>query len=100
MIVVAGRGQRLRTTGVWVVSALITGGFWFIRNLIEAGNPLPWIKAGPLVGPDQLDIDIREPHTVAHYLFPPDTDGDPATPSSPASTRASATSGRSCSGWS
>lgn len=73
VIVVAGSGQRLRTTGVWVGSSLITGGFWFIRNLIDAGNPLPWIKAGPLVGPDQLDIDIRQPHTVAHYLFPPDT---------------------------
>ena len=56
-----------------MVSALVTGGFWFARNLIQAGNPLPWIKAGPLPGPDQLDIDIREPHTVAHYLLPPDT---------------------------
>ena len=45
-------------------SSLITGGFWFARNLVEAGNPLPWIKAGPLPGPDQVDIDIREPHTV------------------------------------
>jgi len=55
-----------------VASSLVTGGFWFARNLIHAGNPLPWIKAGPLPGPDQLDINIREPHTVAHYLLPPD----------------------------
>jgi len=48
-------------------------GFWFIRNLIEAGNPLPWIKAGPLTGPAQPDSDSRHPNTVAHYLFPPDT---------------------------
>jgi hypothetical protein len=65
-------GYRVRATLVWVLSALVTGGFWFARNLIHAGNPLPWIKAGPLPGPDQLDINIREPHTVAHYLLPPD----------------------------
>ncbi len=72
VIAVAGRGFRLRTTWIWVVSSLITGGFWFARNLVNAGNPLPWIKAGPLPGPDQADINIREPHTVAHYLLPPD----------------------------
>jgi hypothetical protein len=72
VIAVAGRGFRLRTTGIWVVSSLITGGFWLARNLVNAGNPLPWIEAGPLPGPDQADINIREPHTVAHYLLPPD----------------------------
>jgi hypothetical protein len=65
-------GYRVRATAVWVLSSLVTGGFWFARNLIHAGNPLPWIKAGPLPGPDQADINIREPHNVAHYLLPPD----------------------------
>ncbi len=65
-------GYRWRATWIWVASSLVTGGFWFARNLVNAGNPLPWIKAGPLPGPDQLDINIREPHTVAHYLLPPD----------------------------
>ncbi len=71
-VIAVSAGYRWRATGIWVVSSLITGGFWFARNLINAGNPLPWIKAGPLVGPDQADINIREPHTVAHYLLPPD----------------------------
>jgi hypothetical protein len=65
-------GYRWRATWIWVVTSLITGGFWFARNLVNAGNPLPWIKAGPLPGPDQADINIREPHNVAHYLLPPD----------------------------
>jgi hypothetical protein len=65
-------GYRVRATVIWVVSSLVTGGFWFARNLVHAGNPLPWIKAGPLPGPDQADINIREPHNVAHYLLPPD----------------------------
>jgi hypothetical protein len=67
-VIAVTAGYRLRATAVWVVSSLVTGGFWFARNLVEAGNPLPWIDAGPLPGPDQLDIDIREPHTVSDYL--------------------------------
>jgi hypothetical protein len=68
VIWVAGRGMRLRTTGIWVAGSLITGGFWFARNLVNAGNPLPWFDKGPLPGPDQLDIEIREGHTVSDYL--------------------------------
>src|SRR3954451_12460735 len=71
-VIAVSAGYRWRATGVWVASALVTGGFWFIRNLVNAGNPLPWIQAGPLPGPDQLDINIRHPANVAHYLLPPD----------------------------
>jgi hypothetical protein len=71
-VIAVSAGYRWRATGIWVVSSLITGGFWFARNLVNAGNPLPWIKAGPLSGPDQADINIREPHNLAHYLLPPD----------------------------
>jgi hypothetical protein len=74
VIFVAGAGRRVRTAVIWVAGSLVTGGFWFARNLVEAGNPLPWFDKGPLPGPDQLDIDIREPHTVSDYLFPPDFD--------------------------
>jgi hypothetical protein len=68
VIVVAAKGDRIRTALIWSGTALITGGFWFARNLVEAGNPLPWFDAGPLPGPDQFDIDIREPHNVADFL--------------------------------
>jgi hypothetical protein len=67
-VIAVTAGYRVRAAAIWVVSSLVTGGFWFARNLVEAGNPLPWIDAGPLPGPDQLDIDIREPHTVSDYL--------------------------------
>jgi hypothetical protein len=73
-VVAVSAGYRWRATGIWVASSLVTGGFWFVRNLVHAGNPLPWINAGPLPGPDQLDINIREPHNVADYLLPPDGD--------------------------
>ena len=68
VIVVARAGDRVRTAVIWVVASLITGGFWFARNLVESGNPLPWVDRGPLPGPQQFDVDIREPHTVSDYL--------------------------------
>jgi hypothetical protein len=71
-VIAVSAGYRWRATGIWVASSLVTGGFWFLRNLVHAGNPLPWIQAGPLPGPDQLDINIRHPANVAHYLLPPD----------------------------
>jgi hypothetical protein len=67
-VIAVTAGYRARATLIWVASSLVTGGFWFARNLVEAGNPLPWLDKGPLPGPDQLDIDIREPHTVSDYL--------------------------------
>jgi hypothetical protein len=67
-VIAVTAGYRVRATLIWAGSALVTGGFWFARNLVESGNPLPWADAGPLPGPDQLDIDIREPHTVSDYL--------------------------------
>ena len=70
-VIAVSAGYRWRATWIWVASALVTGGFWFIRNLVHAGNPLPWINNGPLPGPDQLDINIREPHNVAHYVLHP-----------------------------
>jgi len=69
VIWVIGPGRRLRTALIWAGSALVTGGFWFARNLVETGNPLPWFDAGPLPGPNQEEIDIREPHAVSDYLF-------------------------------
>jgi hypothetical protein len=71
-VIAISAGYRWRATCIWVASSLATGGFWFARNLVNAGNPLPWIQAGPLPGPDQLDINIRHPANVAHYLLPPD----------------------------
>ena len=68
VIAVARAGDRVRTAAIWVGCSLITGGFWFARNLVESGNPLPWADEGPLPGPEQFDIDIREPHTVSDYL--------------------------------
>jgi hypothetical protein len=61
----AGRGRR---AALWLGGVFATGSFWYLRNLVEAGNPVPWIQAGPLPGPHQEAIYPRPPHSLAGYL--------------------------------
>ena len=68
---VAPRELRLRAFGLFVGGVAITAGFWFVRNLVHSGNPLPWIaEIGPieLPGPDR-GLEGRDPYNVAHYIF-------------------------------
>lgn len=66
VIILAGRGERLRTAGIWLLASIVIGISWFARNAVEAGNPLPWFGIGPLqkVG----SFEGRDPYSIAHYL--------------------------------
>jgi hypothetical protein len=73
LIVVAPRGDRGRAFAVAGLAALAGGGYWYLRDLAHAGNPLPWVKhLGPITlpAPDQA-LGGREGHSVLTYL----TDG-------------------------
>jgi hypothetical protein len=61
------RGARGRAA-IWLGGLAASGGFWYLRNSIHAGNPLPWLNAGPLPGPDQEAIYPRPAHAIAEYL--------------------------------
>jgi hypothetical protein len=66
-------GKRWRALLAAALAALAGGGYWYLRNLIHTGNPLPWFDhLGPisLPAPDQA-LGGREGHTVLGYL----TDG-------------------------
>jgi hypothetical protein len=66
----APSGVRWRTLLASGGMALAGGGYWYLRNLIEAGNPLPWIHSlGPidLPSPEQA-LGGREAHSVLSYL--------------------------------
>ncbi|MGN6201777.1 MAG: hypothetical protein ACTHNY_05175 [Solirubrobacterales bacterium] len=59
-----------RGVGVALLAALAGGGYWYLRNLVHAGNPLPWIHhLGPidLPAPEQA-LGGREAHSVLGYL--------------------------------
>jgi len=69
----APRGAKARALGAGSAAALAGGGYWYLRNLVHAGNPLPWIHhLGPinLPAPAQA-LGGREAHSVLGYL----TDG-------------------------
>jgi hypothetical protein len=76
VIFIVPPGIRRRAFGIFIGGVAITAGFWFLRNLIHAGNPLPWIRhIGPidLPGPNR-GLEGRHDFTVAHYIF-----SDPST---------------------
>ncbi|HET8592429.1 MAG TPA: hypothetical protein VFL56_02100 [Solirubrobacterales bacterium] len=64
-------GLRRRAFLVFLGGVAAVAGFWFLRNLIHSGNPLPWVREiGPieLPGPNR-GLEGRDDYTVAHYIF-------------------------------
>jgi hypothetical protein len=73
LVVISPRGGRWRALAASGLAALAGGGYWYLRNLLHTGNPLPWVdQLGPisLPAPDQA-LGGREAHSVLGYL----TDG-------------------------
>jgi hypothetical protein len=66
----APKGRRWTTLLSGGGMVLAGGGYWYLRNLIHSGNPLPWIHhLGPidLPSPEQA-LGGREAHSVFSYL--------------------------------
>jgi hypothetical protein len=69
LVVIAPRGARW-WTGTWfAVPALLTGGYWFLRNLVAVGNPIPYISSlGPIDLPaPERNFELRPGFSVSHY---------------------------------
>jgi hypothetical protein len=70
IIVLAPRRRRWSAAGWWFIPALLGGGYWYLRNLLVAGNPIPEVeKLGPihLPHPDRLQ-EGRPNFAISHYL--------------------------------
>jgi hypothetical protein len=63
-------GRRTRNLGASLLAALAGGAYWYVRNLVHTGNPLPWYDWLGLPTPDQ-PLGGRQAHSVLGYL----TDG-------------------------
>ncbi len=69
VVVLAPAGRRWAVAAWWFLPALAGGGFWYLRNLIATGNPLPQLESiGPisLPHPEQLQTG-RPDFSIAHY---------------------------------
>jgi hypothetical protein len=69
VLVLAPTGRRRAAALWWFVPALLGGGYWYLRNLVVAGNPLPEItRLGPfsLPHPERLQ-EGRPDFDILHY---------------------------------
>jgi len=73
LVAIAPRGGRWRALAATGLAALAGGGYWYLRNFVHSGNPLPWVHhLGPISLPaPQQALGGREAHSVLGYL----TDG-------------------------
>jgi hypothetical protein len=71
LIAIAKPGSRRVTAAAWLIPSVAASGVWYLRNLLEVGNPFPWLGFG--IGPFSLEatretVEFRPPFSVAHYL--------------------------------
>ncbi len=69
VIALAPAGRRRAAAGWWFAAALAGGGYWYLRNLIAAGNPLPQVEhLGPIDLPHPERLQSGRPdHSILHY---------------------------------
>jgi hypothetical protein len=68
VVVIAPRGRRGVTAGLWLGPLILAGGFWYARNLIAVGNPLPWTSFGGVLPTPAAPLQQHTGFAVAHYL--------------------------------
>jgi hypothetical protein len=61
------RGRRRASGLLWVGPLLLAGSFWYVRNLIAVGNPLPWLSL-PALSTPAVTLQAHTAFSVAHYL--------------------------------
>lgn len=64
----APRAHRVAGLVAFAGPMLAAGGYWYARNLVQTGNPIPFSSFGPLGLPmPERDFELRPGFAVVHY---------------------------------
>ena len=73
VVVIAPRGERVRAGAAWSLPMLLAGGYWYARNLVTVGNPIPFTEWGPLgLAAPERAFELRPGFSIAHYWNEPE----------------------------
>jgi hypothetical protein len=69
VLILATRPARARAAAFWFLPLLAGGGYWYLRNFVATGNPMPVVKGlGPIPLPHPEIVQSGLPNfSVAHY---------------------------------
>ncbi len=67
VLVIAPAGRRRQVAALWLGPLVVAGGYWFARNLIAVGNPVPFANIGILPSPAP-PLQAHTGFALAHYL--------------------------------
>jgi hypothetical protein len=70
-IVLAPSDWRRSATGCWIGGLVLAGGYWYARNLIALGNPLPWFSFVVLPTPHPPPLQHGNNYSLADYATHP-----------------------------
>lgn len=70
-IALAPSGWRRRATGWWLGGLVLAGGYWYARNLVALGNPLPWFSFGVLPTPRPPPLQHGNNYSLVDYVTSP-----------------------------
>jgi hypothetical protein len=70
-IALAPSGRRRSATAWWIGGLILGGGYWYARNLVALGNPLPWFSFGVLPTPHPPPLQQGNNYSLADYATSP-----------------------------
>jgi hypothetical protein len=82
VLVLAPAGRRRAAFAWWALAGLAGGGYWYLRNLIASGNPLPQATSiGPISLPHPEHLQSGRPDfNIVHYATDTGVWGEYFTP--------------------